>query len=102
VLKKSLNQAQFSPFFKKIMYYWGKSYDLEKLMWPSESRESFYLTTLQAEVRVTNICFDGGAVTLTGDYSVGSGNSCIWIRPDQINVQPGCLPVGTVGSWGRP
>jgi len=23
----------------------------------------------------------GGVVTLTGDYSVGSGNSCIWIRP---------------------
>jgi len=46
--------------------------------------------------------FPRGAVTLTGDYSVGYGNSCIWIRPDQINLQPGCLPVGTVGSWGRP
>jgi len=43
----------------------------------------------------------GGAVTLIGDYSVGSGNFCIWMRPAQINLQPGCLPVGTVGSWGR-
>jgi len=45
----------------------------------------------------------GGAVTLTGDYSVGYGNFCIWMRPAQINLQPGFqLKGGTVGSWGRP
>ena len=27
-------------------------------MWPSDSRESFYLTTLGGEVRVTNITAD--------------------------------------------
>jgi len=45
----------------------------------------------------------GGFVTLPGDYSVGSGNFCIWMRPAQINLQPGFqLTGGTVGSWGRP
>ena len=29
------------------MCIWGKNYDLEKLMWPPDPRESFYLTTLQ-------------------------------------------------------
>ena len=33
-------------FFKNYVYL-SKSYDLEKLIWPSDSRESFYLTTLQ-------------------------------------------------------
>jgi len=31
VLKKSIYQAQFSPFFNEIMCIWGKSYDLKKL-----------------------------------------------------------------------
>ena len=45
------------------MCIWKKNYDPEKLVWPPDPREAFYLTILQAELRVTTLlttlCIDG-------------------------------------------
>ena len=45
------------------MCIWKKIYDPEKLVWPPDPREAFYLTILQAELRVTTLlttlCIDG-------------------------------------------
>ena len=45
------------------MCIWKKNYVPEKLVWPPDPREAFYLTILQAELRVTTLlttlCIDG-------------------------------------------
>ena len=61
VLRKTLIQAQFSPFFRKL-YVFEMNFDLEKLVCPPDPRGAFYLTTLQAELRITNICIERGVV----------------------------------------
>jgi hypothetical protein len=61
VLKKPLIQAQFSPFFKKL-YVFEINFDLKNWCAHLILEKHFYLTTLQAELRVTTLCIERGVV----------------------------------------
>ena len=69
-----------------------------KISVPPDPRESFYLTTLQAESRVTNICFDGWGCDVTRGLLCGF-RQLLHLDEASLIKSPARIPAYSWDRW---